>query len=158
MGYNGAVDTISTLYDTDVVEWAERQAALLRRHAAGEKLNDPLDWANIIEEVETVGRSETSAVESLLFQALLHELKCQAWPESRDCPAWRGEHRGFLAQARRKFLPSMRQRIDLPGLYADALLALPDTSDGVLPQPVPQICSTTLDELMVTRGSGAAPS
>ena len=56
---------MGSLYDTDVVEWAEHQAALLRRHASGETLNEPLDWANIIDEVETVGRSEVGAVESL---------------------------------------------------------------------------------------------
>ncbi len=45
-------------YDADVLQWSEHQAALLRRAAAGERVND-LDWPNIIEEIESVGRSET---------------------------------------------------------------------------------------------------
>jgi hypothetical protein len=42
----------------------------------------------------------------------------------------------------------MRQRIDIAGLYAKALRALPDTIDGQPPLPVPGVCSVTLDELL----------
>jgi hypothetical protein len=46
----------STLYDTDITGWATRKAALLRRRAAGELVNDAeLDWTNIAEEIEDVG-------------------------------------------------------------------------------------------------------
>jgi hypothetical protein len=73
-------------YDTDVLVWSERQSALLRRRAAGELVNEAeLDWHNIAEEIESVGRSELHAVESLLFQALLHRLKAEAWQESPRC-------------------------------------------------------------------------
>jgi hypothetical protein len=37
---------------------------------------------------------------------------------------------------------------DFPGLYADALQALPDTMDGQLPVPVDTTCPMTLDELL----------
>jgi len=139
---------MSDLYDTDVLEWSQRQAELLRRHASGEKLNEQPDWANIIEEVESVGQSQIDAIESWLFQAFLHELKIQAWPESRDAPAWRNEARSFRVQARRKYRPSMRQRLDLPDIYAAALSALPDNMDGLPPQPVSPTCPIGIDELM----------
>jgi hypothetical protein len=42
----------------------------------------------------------------------------------------------------------MRQKIDLAGLYADALSALPETMDGQPPLPVPLVCPVTLDELL----------
>ena len=42
----------------------------------------------------------------------------------------------------------MRQRIDLAGLYADALYALPETIDGQAPLPVPVECPVTLDEML----------
>jgi len=58
------------------------------------------------------------------------------------------EARLFQAQARDHFSPSMRQRIDLAGLYEDALKALPDTIDGLPPLSVPQACPVTLDELL----------
>ena len=139
---------MSELYDDDILLWSERQAKLLRRLAAGERVNDQVDWDNLVEEVEDVGRSQLSAVESLLFQALVHMLKAAAWPLSTDAPSWRGDARGFRAQARRRYAPSMRQRLDLAGLYADALRALPETMDGQPPRPVPHTCAITLDELL----------
>ena len=33
------------LYDRDALAWAEQQAELLRRLAAGERVNDAVDWA-----------------------------------------------------------------------------------------------------------------
>jgi hypothetical protein len=75
-------------YDSDILEWSERQAELLRRRAAGDLVNEAeLDWPNIAEEIEDVGRSELHAVESLLVQALRHMLKAEAWPQSRDAPS-----------------------------------------------------------------------
>ena len=139
---------MSDLYDEDILLWSERQAALLRRVAAGEPLNEPPDWGNIIEEVESVGREQLHAVESLMFQALVHMLKAEGWPLSRDAENWRADARGFRAQARRRFAPSMRQNIDLAGIYADALKALPDKMDGQPPQPVWSMCPMTLDELL----------
>jgi len=140
------------LYDMDVLEWSEHQVRLLRQHAAGEGGNEAPDWANIIEEIESVGQSQIDAVESWWFQAFLHDLKAEAWPLSRDTPTWRGDARGFRAQARRKYRPSMRQKLDVPGIYADALSALPDTIDGQLPLPVLEICPVTLNELVSTKG------
>lgn len=139
---------MAELYDVDVFAWSDRQARLLRQHAAGERLNDVPDWPHIIEEIEAVGQSQVDAIESLLFQAFLHELKADAWPEARDVPSWRGDARGFRAQARRKYRPSMRQKIDVAGIYADALSALPESLDGQLPQAVARTCELTLDDLM----------
>jgi hypothetical protein len=42
----------------------------------------------------------------------------------------------------------MRQRIDVAGLYADALAAMPETMDGQQPLPVPTECPVTLDDLL----------
>ncbi len=85
---------MSDLYDRDILEWSERQAELLRRHAAGERINDTdLDWSNIIEEVADVGRNTLRACRSQLLQALLHDLKAEAWPLSREVAHWRSEAR-----------------------------------------------------------------
>ncbi len=136
------------LYDNDVLEWSERQAELLRQHAAGRTSNSAIDWPNIIEEVESAGRSQLTAVQSLLVQTLLHDLKAEAWPLAPYVPHWRAEARGFRRDAARTFTPSMRERIDVAGLYADALYRMPDTIDGVPPLPVPPHCPVTLDELL----------
>ena len=136
------------LYDIDVLAWSEQQASLLRQYAAGRPGNATPDWANIVEEVESVGRSQVDAVESLWTLAFLHDLKAEAWPLARDEPHWRAEARLFRRQARRKFTPSMRAKIDVAALYQDALAGLPDTIDGQNPLPVPTTCPVTLDELL----------
>ena len=136
-------------YDTDILEWSERQAELLRRHAAGERVNDmDLDWPNIIEEVADVGRNTLRAFRSQLLQALLHDLKAQAWPLSREIPHWRSEARVARINAADAYAPSMRQKIDVNDLYAKALSAMPETIDGQPPLPVPEVCPVTLDDLL----------
>ncbi len=135
------------VYDVDIFEWSEHQAALLRRAATGERVND-LDWPNIIEEIESVGRSQLDAVESLLYQAIVHMLKADGWPLSQDVENWHGDARGFRAQARRKFRESMRDKLDVPGLRSDALQALPAVMDGQPPLPTIELSTFTLDELL----------
>lgn len=136
------------LYEMDVLEWSEHQARLLRQQVEGKPGNEAPDWANIIEEIESVGRSEFNSVQSLLVQALIHDLKCEAWPLMRDVPHWRAEARVFRGDAASRFTPSMRQRIDLARLYHQALRGLPDTMDGLAPLPVPDSCPVTLDEML----------
>ena len=137
------------LYKTDILLWSERQAELLRRHAAGERINDAaIDWPNIAEEIEDVGRSERNSVESHLVQALLHDLKAEAWPLSLAVPHWRAEARGHRDDARRRFSPAMAQRIDVTKLHREALHRMPETMDGVPPLPVPDVCPVTLDEML----------
>ena len=121
---------------------------LLRRIAAGEPMNERPDWVNIIEEVESVGRSDLRAVESLLLQAFMHTLKAEAWPNSLSVPTWQSDALLFRSHARRAFSPSMRQRIDVGELYADGVRALPTSMDGQPPRPVSPTCPMTLDELL----------
>jgi hypothetical protein len=135
-------------YDTDILVWSERQAELLRRLAAGERVNDQVDWENVIDEVASVGNEQLHAVTSLLAQALTHILKAAAWPLSREVPHWDSEAIRFRQDATDRFAPSMRQRIDMAKLYRRAVRQLPESIDGTPPLPVPEICPVTLDELM----------
>jgi Domain of unknown function DUF29 len=132
-----------TLYDTDILLWSEQQAEFLRRRAT-----NSLDWDNLAEEIGDVGRSQLHAVESQLVQAMRHLLRAEAWPLSRDAPSWRAEAQLHRDAARRRFAPSMRQRIDIASLYADAVRALPEKLDGLDPLPVPAACPVTLDEML----------
>ncbi len=139
---------MSDLYDTDILIWSERQAELLRRRAAGELVNDSeIDWPNVAEEIEAVGRTERRACESHLVQALLHDLKAEAWPLARDAPHWRAEARHQRGEAREAFSPSMRQRIDIVRVHRRALAAMPETVDGLPPLPI-RSAMPTLDELL----------
>lgn len=139
---------MSKSYEADILSWSERQAELLRRVGAGEKVNDQVDWENVAEEVESVGRSQLAQVKSLLVQALAHMLKAEAWPLSREVPHWRAEALGFRGDAADIYTPSMRQRIDVKDLYTRALRRVPETIDGQAPLPVPVECPVTLDELL----------
>jgi hypothetical protein len=135
-------------YEDDVLVWSERQSALLRRLAAGERVNDQIDWENVTEEIDSVGREQLHAVESLLRQALVHMLKAQAWPDCRDAPNWRADAIGFRTDAANRYAPSMRQRIDVARIWRQALRQMPQTIDGLPPGPVPEACPMTLDELL----------
>lgn len=136
------------LYDIDFVLWSERQADALRRLRLGERPND-LDWENLIEEVEDLGKSQVNAVESLLTRALEHLLKAAAWPAARDAGHWRHEATTFLLDARRRWAPSMGNKIELDDLFADALAAVQTLDqDGLPPGPLPQASPFSLDELL----------
>jgi hypothetical protein len=136
------------LYERDALAWAELQAALLRRVAAGELVNDAVDWANVIEEVADVGLSELRACRSLLLQAMVHLLKLHAAPGDQAAGHWREEAGTFLDDAEQRFSPSMRQRVDLDELYAKALRRAQAATDGSAPQPFPDACPFTLDALL----------
>lgn len=133
------------LYDSDILVWAEEQAALLRRLASGERVNARVDWPHVIEELQDVGLSELRACESLLRQALVHLLKLRLYP---DGPAshWRSETIGFLADAQARFTPSMRRRVNLDRLYRKALQQARESGPSAL--SVPETCPFGLDELI----------
>jgi hypothetical protein len=137
------------LYERDALYWAEQQATLLRRLAAGERLNETIDWPHIIEEVQEVGLSELRAVMSLLQQAMTHLLKLHAWPASQAAGHWHDEAGTFLDDAERRFTPSMRKRIDLAELYAKALRrARTATDESGEARPLPDDCPFDLDALL----------
>ena len=137
------------LYERDALAWAERQADLLRRLAAGERLNELVDWPNVIEEVQDVGLSELRACKSLLRQALVHLLKLHAWPGSMAAAHWRSEVIGLRADMRDRFAPSMRQRISLDEIYRAALEQVQaGTDDTGEPRPAPATCPFVLDDFL----------
>jgi hypothetical protein len=136
------------LYDRDVLAWSEHQADLLRRLARGEQVND-LDWEHVVEEIEDAGRSQLDAVQSYLRHMLAHLLKAHGWTGSPSANHWRGEIAAFQQDALQRFAPSMRQRIDLARLYADAQEQLESIEyDGAAPLPWPADCPFTLDQLL----------
>ncbi|MBV9252153.1 MAG: DUF29 family protein, partial [Acetobacteraceae bacterium] len=113
---------MADLYEDDILLWSERLGELLRRRAAGELVNEAeLDWPNLAQEIESVGRSQLSAVRSHIMQAFPHDLKAEAWPTARDAPHWQSEARRARLDAAEAYTPSMRQRIDIARLYAKAL-------------------------------------
>jgi hypothetical protein len=141
---------MSDTHDTDIALWSLHQAELLRRMAKGERVNDQVDWENVAEEIEDMGNNVVRGVASHLVQAILHDLKAEAWPLSRDVPHWRAEARGHRDEAREAYAPSMKDRpeLDMSKLYRRALRRMPDFIDDLPPLPVPDVCPVTLDELL----------
>ena len=89
---------MSNLYDTDFHDWAEQQARLLRRHAAGKPVNDDdLDWDNIAEEIESLARSDRREIRDRLAVICEHLLKWEYQPAGRG-----GSWRGCVREARRQ--------------------------------------------------------
>jgi len=146
---------MSDLYEDDIVVWSEEQATMLRRLASGERVNDLIDWANVIEEIESVGNEQVHAVRSLLAQAIIHRLKAMAWPNSRDADNWRADAERFAGDAADRFTPSMRQRLDVAQIYRRALRAVPATMYGEQRPPLPADSPWTLDELLGTEDDAA---
>ena len=68
-------DTAS-LYDRDFFAWTQDQAALLRAWPEHLRPNG-IDIENLVEEVESLGKSDRRAIESLLELVVLHFLKLE---------------------------------------------------------------------------------
>ena len=72
-------EAASPPYELDGYGWAMAQARLL-----SERRFDAIDLTNIIEEIESVGRSERSSVRSALPVLMMQILKWQHQPERRS--------------------------------------------------------------------------
>jgi hypothetical protein len=92
-----------SLHDTDFYSWTGEQAKLLR---AGDLR--AVDLINIAEELETLGRSEATALRSSLRLVVMHLLKAIHQPEKAG--------RSWLATIRRERINVERSLKDNPGL------------------------------------------
>ena len=133
-----------SLYDDDTVTWADEQAAALRALASRPDLSNALDWANVIEEIESVGRSDVDRVEGALRQVLIHLLKYASAPSAQPTRSWRTEVLLHHAAAEKGYRESMRQRIDWERLWTrsvrlaeSALNEFGDTLIDGLPDRIP---------------------
>ena len=86
----------SSLYETDYLRWIESNLEKLRH-----KNYQEVDWENLLEEIEDMGRSERRALESNLIVLLLHLLKWQYQPKKRTGSWERSilEHRRRIKKA-----------------------------------------------------------
>jgi hypothetical protein len=85
-----------SIYDVDCLKWIETTVEKLR-----DKKYSTVDWENLIEEIEDMGRSERRSLESNLIVILLHLLKWQFQPEKRTGSWERSiiEHRRLVNKA-----------------------------------------------------------
>lgn len=74
------------LYEQDFSVWIEKTAKLLKQRRF-----DEVDWDNLIEEIETMGRSEKKELKSRLIAIIEHLLKLIYWEAEKadNARGWR---------------------------------------------------------------------
>ena len=80
---------MASLYDTDFYAWTQQQAEQLRA-AQAQRVNLDLDFENIAEEIESVGKSDRREVTSRLTTILAHMLKIAYSPAYEPLNGWQG--------------------------------------------------------------------
>src|SRR5438445_13470885 len=110
---------LSALFDEYFVRWTEGQAAALRRvkrlaARSARRSNLPLDWENLAEEIESLGKSDRRELRSQITRVLRHLLKLEFSPVAEPRAGWRAtineartEIEGLLEDS-----PSLRRETD----------------------------------------------
>jgi len=111
---------LSRLYEQDFVRWAESQAEALR-DAARSGTNLPLDWDNLIEEVESLGRSERRELESRLVTVLEHLLKLEYSSALNPRAGWRATIRRERREIKRVLATSPSLKASVAEIIAEEL-------------------------------------
>jgi len=75
--------TLPPLYEQDYVAWLDLTLTQLKQQDFSS-----LDWQNLIEEIEALGREQRHKVESYLLRLLIHLLLYQYWDSERT---WSGK-------------------------------------------------------------------
>jgi hypothetical protein len=142
----------STAYDADILEWSEQQASALRGLARTRpELSNAIDWENVAEEIECVGRSEFVAVQSFVRLILIHLIKAVSVPDAVSMLHWRKEVGAFRADLLDRISPSMRDRLDLIKLWRQASkqASLDLAVHGQLLAPgLPNSCPLVINEIV----------
>jgi hypothetical protein len=130
-------------YEHDFSAWLQQQAEALRA-----KDWPALDVDNLIEELETLGRSERNALWSHLRILLMHLLKWRYQPERRT-RSWRGSITRARQQVTRRLQqPSLRRELPdfITEAYIDARRLAADET-GLPLATFPEACEWTAAEL-----------
>ena len=133
------------LYDADYLSWLEATAAALKRQDYG-----AIDWNNVIEEIEDMGRRERQSLKSNLVILLLYLLKWPFQPD-RQSNSWKAsivEHRQRLEDSL-EASPSLKPYLEtiLTKAYDNAVeRAVAET--GLAEAAFPQDCPYTVSQIM----------
>lgn len=135
----------SNLYEADYLKWIETTIEKLKNHDYG-----TVDWTNLIEEIEDMGRSERSSLESNLIILLMHLLKWQYQPDIRS-GSWKGsivEHRRRILKAL-KNSPSLKPYLEeiFDESYGDAI-AQAAAETGLPTEQFPDRCPYSVTEIL----------
>lgn len=103
------MNTAQVAYDKDFYAWTNYQATLLKQR----KFNE-IDFDNIIEEIEALGRSERKELLNRMVVLIVHLLKWQFQPEKN------GHSWGYtIKEQRRQILRNLKDSPSLKSLLSD---------------------------------------
>jgi len=104
------------LYETDYNQWVNETVQQLR-----ERKFDGVDWDNLIEEIEDMGKSQKRALESFLTRLVEHLLKLSYWEseKKRNSNHWKSEIVNFRYQIHKRLKESPSLRPELESIYAE---------------------------------------
>ena len=139
----------STLYERDFFAWTQDQAAALRR-AQQDRINAPIDWAHLADELEELGGSIKDAIQSHLATVIEHLLKLEHSPDAWPRKKWQGSVRKARRHLDKKIAiyPSLASypRVILMDAWLDGRDdALQD--DSIVEATLPEECPYTLEQL-----------
>jgi hypothetical protein len=104
---------VTNLYDQDFAAWAQQQAEALRA-AALSGSNQVIDWPNLAEEIEDLGKSVRRELQSQIRRIVRHLLKLEYSPAREPRRGWaesivdaRAEIEDLLEES-----PSLRTELD----------------------------------------------
>lgn len=98
-----------TLYEADFLLWTREQAERLRARQQGA---NALDWENLAEEIEAVGRAERNASATLTQRILEHLYLLASSTRSHPRNHWTAEIDNFRDQLGRTLTPTIRREIE----------------------------------------------
>ena len=103
---------LKSLYDEDFAAWSKQQAAALRA-AARTGANQPLDWENLAEEIEALGKSERSALRSQIMRIIQHLTKLERSSSVEPRSGWKRSIRLARVQIQKGLeeSPSLRREL-----------------------------------------------
>jgi hypothetical protein len=90
---------VQSLYDRDFFAWTQQQAALLREAAGGPTTG--LDFENLAEEIESLGKRDRRALASQLARITEHLLKLQHARAEEPRAGWENSVDAHRSKARR---------------------------------------------------------
>lgn len=134
----------STTHENDFYAWTQQQAHFLKT-----KQSYQIDWQNIAEEIEDMGRSEKRQLESRLEILIMHLLKWQFQPNLRS-RSWQltiKEQRLRLEKLLQKN-PSLQSQLTevIEDIYPLATLSA-ERETGL--SSFPETCSYSLTEILL---------
>ena len=139
---------LKTSYETDVVVWANEQAAFLRSGRF-----DLLDLTHIAEEIEDVGKNEQRELARRMAVLLMHLLKWQYQPFKRSMSWDRTIKEQRRLSARRiaktpSLAPMLTDSEWIDDIWVDAK-ALAEKESGLEMTTFPDACPWVLSDVLV---------